>query len=684
MVKKVVSIEELIDLAIGTPESAVNFFILQKVLKLISRHCCKMNSKFEIDMDNMRAEISAIGNDSGSSLSESQESFASNVDSEHSKANNEAVEGDRTEMTIQKNSESDYKEDQSRVKTEKDEHEYSTDQKMLEAGIEKQKQSEGHYRNYSDKDDGANEKEEQKKKQRSDSHRKQDESRKNTSKHRKRSSVNVRKKDSDGNKRNDPDSTKNRIENLTKAVENRTNDLENQLKILTDRMESITQTMTTHLDEKNLAEINDEIDKLKKNMENTTDQCYEVTVTVNDQSSQIQEILSTINNIQLRKVENEELIDLLSGKADHSFVSEKVSTSQFEEIIQELNDVINESSMQMDSIRQETYTSLHEIKQDMLTKLLAEEFDAAKTKIYKELIKLTEQHALILAQQNEHVAAGAKMRNLNCFACNSEVVMLLEEETIPKFRGLKSSLQPLEPLVGSKIIISKNDPEWKNHQLKAKDFTRTSKAFRFHSDVSYEKSTYVKGKNGCMYKGNVGCDCVEGMTDAKLKRGKCCDMVEANNMKNISKTNKMNSDSNQSKIMATTEIGDIDKSSTKIDIVNNLQKITTNHIVAMEADVEPTIEITVKLEPIIEAPDENQAKTNILANSNITETELEIKVTTSTENTAANVETTGITENNPNTDVERPIDGNVAIKPENEIDSAIRLTDVPIETNENH
>lgn len=674
MGKKVVTIDELIDMAIGVPESTVNFLILQKVLKLISKYCCKMNNEFEIDMDNMKAEISMIGNDSRSSFSESRGSYASNVDSEQSGRNNEYVE----ETKIEKDSESEHKVDLSRVKTESEDQEHATeDQKVSESGSEKQKQSESSERKDSGKVDDVREKEEKKK-----SHK--DKSKKSSSeKHRKKSSENVRRKDSDGNKRRDSNSTKNKMqafEGFTKSFENRTNELENHFKELTDRIESVTQTIATHLDEQHLAEINGEIDKLKKNMENTTDQCFEVTNTINDQSTQIQEILSTINNIQLRKVENEELIDLLSGKADHSFVNEKVSTRQFEEIIQELNDVINESTIQMGSIRQETNTSLDEIKQELLTRLLAEEFDTAKTKIYKELIKLTEQHALILAQQNEHVAAGAKMRNLNCFACNSDVVMLLEEETIPKFRGLKASLQPLEPLVGSKIMVGQNAPEWKNHQFKARDFTRTSKAFRFHSDVSYEKESYVKGKNGCMYKGNAGCDCVERMNDiARSKRVECCRMVEANNRKNISQTIAINSNT---KIIDNTEIGDVKKSSTKINNSNDVsRKVSTDHqkgksIVKIEADVQPTTEVPVK----VEAPEEAQT-TNILADPNITATENEIQ-TKSTDNTDTNapVETNAIPENDTNTGVENPIDGNLIIKTEIVSDSAINK-DVPIEAN---
>lgn len=670
MGKKVVTIDELIDLAIGTPESAVNFLILQKVLRLITRYCCKMDHKFEFDLDNIKGEITAIRNDSRSSFSESQGSYESNAYSGHSEANDDNVKEIDEQSKIKVEND---KEEGSRVKVESDNEEHSTERKTSESGSEQQKQSEGSSRKDSEKD-----------KEKKESRNKREKHKRSSSeKHRKRSSENARKKDSESNKQKDSGDTKKRmraLEDFTKNSDNRANELENQLKELTNRIDSITQTIQTHLDEKHLAEINEEIEKMKANMENTTDQCYEVTNTINDQSSQIQEIVATINNIQLRKVENEELIDLLSGKADHSFVNEKVSTSQFEEIIQELKDVINESTTQMESVKLETNTSIDEIKQELLTKLLAEEFDTAKAKIYKELIKLTEQHALILAQQNEHVAAGAKMRNLNCFACDNDVVMLLEEEIIPKFRGLKASLQPLEPIVGSKLLIDKNTPEWKNHQLKAKDFTRTSKASRFYSDVSHVKATYVKGKNGCMYKGNVGCDCVEGMAIARTKREKCCSMVEANNLKNISQANKINCDS---KVIGNTGNGDVAKSSAKIDNkCCGSQKISTSQPESFnlkrEDDVqpEPTIERAVKVEKTLEASEEVPT-TDIIADPNIAKTKMDINTPITSGNATMNVpdETNATPENDRNTDSEYPIDENLIIKSEN-IES-----DNPIDTN---
>lgn len=637
MGKKEVTIDELIDLAIGTPECAVNFLILQKVLKLISRYCCKMDRKFQIDMDNIKGEITTIEKYSRSSFSDSQGSYESNELSGTGEKNYEKVEAIekyaevKSENVDEGGSEGDTDNvEKINVKTESQNQDHSTEQKTTESGSEEQKQTESSSRKDADSDDDGKEKREKRNKKESESQKKRNDSkRKSSEKHKKRSSENIRKKDSESNKRRDSDDTKNKLhalEDFTKNSENKTNELENHVKELTDRIESITQTIATHLDEKHLAEINEEIDKLKKNMESTTDECYEVTRSINDQSTQIQDILTAINNIQLRKVENEELIDLLSGKADHSFVNEKVSTIQFEETVQELKGVINESTIQMDSVRLETNASLDEIKQDLLTKLLAEEFDEAKTKIYKELIKLTEQHELILAQQNEHVAAGAKMRNLSCFACNNDVVMLLEQETIPKFRGLKASLQPLEPIVGSKILIDKNAAEWQNHLLKAKDFTKTSKAPRYCTDASFGKETYVKGKNGCMYKGNVGCDCMEAMNAiGRKKQQKCCDMVEANNLKNMSQTNKIRS---SSKIIENTVIGDAAKGTAKSDKNNNInsnnnvsQEIATDIKLEVENDVKPKTEITV------EAPDEAQPTADPIADSNFTEIKNEIEST---------------------------------------------------------
>lgn len=627
MGKKVVTIDEMIDLAIGTPESAVNFMMLHKVLKLIARYCCKMNFKIEIDMDNMKADINTIGNDSRSSTSsssESRRSFGSAADSGQSEKGNDHDRsiGEETGSKKEKDSED---EDE-----EKDENSRVEEPKKSESGnvkeskkVEKEKKEDGVK---SEKTEDSIKKE---KKNKKDGHKKKDDSRKKSSeKHKKRSSE---KKDSESSKSGkgesskwrDSDSTKSRKKNNLE-IENRTNELENHFKELADRVETITQTIASHLDDKHLTEINGEIDKLKKNVETTTDQCFEVSNTINDQSSQIQEILSTINNIQLRKVENEELIDLLSGKADHSFVNEKVSTDQFEEIIQELRDAMNESTIQMDAVRLEANTSLEELKQELNTKLLAEEFDTAKTKIYKEIIKLTEQHELILLQQSEHVSAGAKMRNLSCFACNNDVVMLLEEETIPKFRGLKASIPAVEPLVGSKINVGKSAPEWKNHQLKAKDFTRTSKASRYTSNVMYEKPAYVKGKNGCMYKGNVGCDCVEGMNElarTKNKRccdgasccdGGCCNTVEAKNIKNISHTSKVKS---TSKIIENTDIGDVAKiSSTKVTNANNSNiNLAENYVNTEDSnDVGSTPNVAPTEDIKIEAPEEPTISNNQL------------------------------------------------------------------------
>lgn len=597
MGKRKVTFDELVDMAIGIPETAVNFTILHKVLKLMTRFCCKMDYTFEIDMDNMKKDVTVIGKRSRSIGSRS--SSASDTDSGRTEivtVNKEKVEKEeRTDET------------RSHIKSEKVSKETITEhssdvKKPSESGGEKHKQIE------SEKSSGKSfdkekeketvrdkDKDREKKKKEESQQRKEERKEKSSKKSRKDSDEEVRKKKKEKHRSREYDE-------FSRQSESRSNELSSQLKELSDRVESITQTITTHLTEDHLAEINGEIDKLKKSVETANDQCFDVSNSLNDQSSQIQDILTSINTIQLRKVENEELIDLLSGKADHSFVNEKVSIGHFEEIIQELKDALDQSSEQLESMLEATNTSFDEIKDDLLTKLLAEEFDTAKTKIYKELIKLTEQQDLILAQQDEHVAAGAKMRNLNCFVCNNDVVMLLEEEAIPKFRPLKASLQPLEPIVGSKIFADKNAPEWKNHQLKAKGYTRTSKANRFHSENRYEKVAYVRGKNGCMYKGNVGCDCVEAVNDIeKGKRGKCCDIVAANNEKNISLTNQMNSNC-ASKCNGRNGIGDVVIDSAKTDNVQ-LPGDSTNLIIedavqsTQIAEFEPTTEVSVVPEP---------------------------------------------------------------------------------------
>lgn len=609
MGKQVVTIDEMIDLAIGTPESAVNFSILQKLLKIIVKYCCRMDSKFEIDMDNMKAEVTAVEYSKSSSFESGAESAVTRQTEEllkdHDVSSSEQV-AEKNDNNVEDNEKKDH------IQRDDDDQEHSSESKQSKSSDEK---------------DSEFTKKEGKKKEKNESDRdkrKDDLAKKSSEKLRRRSSETHERKEFGRRKSTDSDSTIKQIQLLedltnkseirTNDVENRTSDLENQLKEMAHCVETITQTIASHLNDKHLADINDKLENLTKNIENTTDQCYEVTNAINDQSSQIQEIVAIINNIQLKKVENDELIDLLSGKADHSFVNDKVSTGQFEETIQELRDIINESKMQMDTVRVETHTSQDEIKQDLLTKLSAEEFDAAKIKIYKEIIKLTERQELILAQQNEHVAAGAKMRNLNCFSCNSDVVMLLEQETIPKFRSLKASLQPLEPLnFGSKINIGKNASEWKHLQLKARDFTRNSKAPRFISNVIPEKSTYVQGRNGYIYKGNVGCDCVEGMNSlAHKKNDKCCEKVccntiEANNMKNVSDSTQVKSTSKisiEKKIIENMEVDDSTKSSSKIvDIGKNIvpEQVCTegqeNKINTKMEDfneVEPTIETTLE------------------------------------------------------------------------------------------
>lgn len=613
MGKMTVTFEELVDLAIGTPETTVNFSILHKVLKLLGRYCCKMDYTFEIDKDNMKSDVKAISKRSRSPVSESRSICGSSSDSGQTEV---ASEKD-VKIKMERNVDREYDDGKAHIKTEKYSQEFLTEQKVYDSSSDVPKQSEianerqkGSEvddrittldKDESVKDKSKKEKDKEKKKKKkkeSDDDLKKDESKRKSSEKHKKVSSNEDVKKADAKNR------MNALEDFNKHSENRTNELESRLKDLADRIESVTQTIATHLNEEHLATINEEIEKLKKSMENANDQCYEASNTINDQASQIQDILTTINTIQLRKVENEELIDLLSGKADHSFVDEKVSITQFDEMVQELKDAMNESSAQFELVRDETNTLLDEIKEDLDTKLLAEEFDTAKTKIYKELIKLTEQQDLILAQQNEHVAAGAKMRNLNCFVCDSNVVMLLEQETIPKFRPLKVSRQPLEPVIGSKIFISKNAPEWKNHQLKAKDYTRTSKSSRFNSYVNYEKASYVKGKNGCMYKGKVGCDCIEAFNDiARRNRSRCCDMVQENNKKNISLTNRMNSDP---KCVDRNGNGDVTDACAK-----TLQRISTDHLeeksnVKTEDDTQPTTEKIVEIETTFETSEQAQ------------------------------------------------------------------------------
>lgn len=659
MKKQVVTFEQLVDLAISTPESTVNFTILHKVLKLLTKYCCKSDYSFEVDMDNMKGDITVMKKRSQSSISVGRKSYGSIADSGQSYTSDEQTQ---TEPKLEKDDGGEY-EQKVKIKIEKKSQEYLTEQKVYgsssdlqkhpQSGTEKPKKSRGSDAKDSD-DDAKNKK---KKKKESKGHKEKAEmKRKSSEKHSKASSdENVKKKDSK--------EMEEALEDFNKQSENRVTELENQIKELTDRIESIMQIISTHLGEEHLRPINEEIDKLKKNVESTSDQCFDVTNNINDQSSQIQEILTTINNIQLRKVENEELIDLLSGKADHSFVEEKVSISEFEQIVQSLNDVIQERTLQLDNLRLETIASLDDIKQDLLTKLLAEEFDEAKTKIYKELIILTEKHDLILAQQNEHVAAGAKMRNLNCFVCNNDVVMLLEQEIIPKFRPLKASMQPIEPIVGSKIMIDKDAPEFKNHQLKAKDFTRTSKSSRFNGNMGYEKATYVKGKNGCMYKGNVGCDCVEGM-NAIGRRGNCCDTVDAMNKKNISLTNRMNS---ESKCIDNTGVGDVPNVSDKTDQKkSSSEKIPTGrqeNNLKKENNIRPPSGIKV-----VESLEVAQSK--II--QDINEIKNEIDATIDKAVSSVPSETNEIHEN-------KPIDGNLTIKIEK--DDSVINTEIQNETN---
>ncbi|XP_037036115.1 uncharacterized protein LOC119074219 [Bradysia coprophila] len=695
---KVVTFEEMVDLAIGSG-CAINFCVLKKLLKLFSQYCCKHDYTFEIDMDNLSAEAKIIAKKSRSSVSLSQGSSDSS-DSRQSDSIDERSAKDETKVKSERDVKSGYDEENDQMRADKGSQVYSSEDKIYDSssdirkgsasGSERPNQTETSDRKDSEKDGKVKEKKEKKHKKETDSHRKKDEEskRNTTGKHRKKSSDDVREKDSKKRKEGREDFSK---------LENRTNELENRISQLSDRIENITETIGTHLNAEHLAEINNEIDKLKKSTEITSDQCYETANSINDQSSQIQDILTTINDIQLRKVENEELIDLLSGKADYSFVDEKVSTSHFEDKIQELKDVIEESTIQVDSVRLETNTSLEEIKQELLTKLLAEEFDEAKTKIYKELIKLTEQNALILAQQNEHVAAGAKMRNLNCFVCDNDVVMLLEQEIIPKFRPLKASIPPLEPVVGSKYLIDKNAPEWQKHLLQTKDYARASKASRFHTNVDYQKSTYVKGRNGCMYKGNVGCDCTEAMS----KRGKCC-TVSTNNMKNISLTNRMNSESKLDKDVA---IGDVVNSNYEktyhkgsiaeitpgedrqekelklksedvettpevaVKVERTVETLECDHetdkverpsaVIQIKDEIVTSPEVTVEIERTVETVEDAHESTNV-ENSRVTEIKEEIVTTITINNTAS-------------------INGITTIKTEN--DESATNDDAPVETN---
>lgn len=677
---KEVTFEDMVDLAIGTPGCAINFCVLKKLLKLLSRYCCKKDYTFEIDMNNLSVEAKVTAKKSRSSVSSnksiSQGSYGSS-DSKQSDTSDELSIKEEIKIKSEKDIKQEYDEEIGQIKVEKGSQVYSSEGKMYDSSSDipkEHKQTETRDEKDSRKHDKVKEKKEKKHKKDSDSHRKKDEE---SEKHRKKDeeSEKHRKKSSDDTRKKSSKKRKESHEDLSKLAD-RSNELENRIAQLSDRIESITETIGTHLNAEHLTEINTEIDKLKKATELTSDQCYETANSISDQSSQIQEILTTINDIQLRKVENEELIDLLSGKADYSFVDEKVSIIQFDEKMQEVKDIIGETAIQLDSVRLETNTSLEEIKQDLLTKLLTEEFDEAKAKIYKELIKLTEQNALILAQQNEHVAAGAKMRNLNCFACDNDVVMLLEQEIIPKFRPLKASIPPLEPIIGSKALINKNASEWNNHLLQTKRFSRTSKASRFNSNGGYEKATYIKGRNGCMYKGNVGCDCMEASATRPCK---CCGMVEANNIKNISLTNRLNS---EPKVVNESVIGDVVNGSSKDNERTGSQIISTDRAEEKlkSKEFETTSKVTVEVERPVETvgtansdtPVQIKIKEEIVTSPDVT-IEIERTVEMVEEvNETSNVEDSGVIEIQEETTTTITIDNTVShnevgiVKTENE------------------
>lgn len=240
---------------------------------------------------------------------------------------------------------------------------------------------------------------------------------------------------------------------------------------LADRVEEIAENSTKRRSSSsgiNLAEIHQEINTLKDYIGLTNSSLSKISTEQQNTARVLQCLAKTNEELSRKKLDKDEIDELLAEKADYVSLQRKVSTDHVDGFRRNLENQINEVIVKMEDNISLLSCKIRSINAELEKLKKDQSFAEFKCKTEKDLVMLKEKLSEISAIKKDVEAAGTKLRclrNVNCISCNQDAVMkTMEASAIGKLEKQKpnNSISP-------SIAFELNDLRLSKDKIKNRD-----------------------------------------------------------------------------------------------------------------------------------------------------------------------------------------------------------------------
>lgn len=204
---------------------------------------------------------------------------------------------------------------------------------------------------------------------------------------------------------------------------------------LADRVEEIAEISSKRRSSSsgiNLADIHEELNTLKDYIGLTNSNMNKISTDQQNATKVIHCLAKSNEELSKKKLDKDEIDELLAEKADYVVLQRKVSTEHVDGFRRNLENQINEVVLKMDENISLLCCKIKSINADLERQKKDQTFADFKCKTEKDLAMLKEKISEISAVKQDVDAAGTKLkclRNLNCISCNQDAVMKTMEAT---------------------------------------------------------------------------------------------------------------------------------------------------------------------------------------------------------------------------------------------------------------
>ncbi|XP_033231365.1 uncharacterized protein LOC117182319 isoform X2 [Belonocnema kinseyi] len=217
--------------------------------------------------------------------------------------------------------------------------------------------------------------------------------------------------------------------------------------------------------------INDLVTKIQniqsdmQTLNETTNKILKEKGNLDTQTIVLQEQIELLKTV---KADKEDLEDALADKADAKAVKRKVSYDQFDATCDDLTRGLEEAIAKLSQQESVWQQSLHEIQQEIGSKLDKVEISPLKEFVDEKIKTLQEKLKVLADMRQENEAAGTKkmLRDVQCLSCDKNVVMRMEESTNirPPPMSCMKSIKPYLTYELNQIRKQKKLPKSRNMQ----------------------------------------------------------------------------------------------------------------------------------------------------------------------------------------------------------------------------